>query len=77
MLVTRYDGVWIIVLAFNEAPVIADVVSVDDCSHDDNAARTPATGAGARVEEMTRIWDRSQMTRCETTGIISDQSLAA
>jgi hypothetical protein len=23
MLVTRYDGVWIIVLAFNEAPVIA------------------------------------------------------
>ena len=25
MLVTRYDGVWIIVLAFNESPVIADV----------------------------------------------------
>jgi glycosyltransferase involved in cell wall biosynthesis len=39
MLVTRYDGVWIIIPAFNEAPVIADVVSVDDASHDDTAAR--------------------------------------
>jgi hypothetical protein len=46
MLVTRYDGLWIIVVAFNEAPVIADVVSVDDGSHDDTAAR--ALGQGGR-----------------------------
>jgi hypothetical protein len=27
MLVTRYHGVWIIVPAFNEEPVIADVIA--------------------------------------------------
>jgi hypothetical protein len=27
MLVTRYPGVWIIVAAFNEGPVIADVIA--------------------------------------------------
>ena len=58
MLVTRYHGVWIIVPAFTETPVIADVIvtfarsstmssSVDDGSHDDTAARALAVGAGA------------------------------
>lgn len=86
MLVTRYHGVWSIVAAFSEAPVIAEVIAdlrtvldhvvcVDDGSHDDTAARALVTGAGTHVEKMTRIWDRSQMTYCETVGIIAGQSL--
>ena len=85
MLVTRYHVVWIIVPVFNEAPVIADVIArlrtildhvacVDDDSHDDTAAPL-ATGAGTRVEEMTRNWDRPQTTCYETAISSAGQSL--
>src|SRR4051812_25046985 len=53
---TRFDDVWLITPVFNEAPVIADVITealgvfphmvcIDDGSSDDSAARISTTGA--------------------------------